>query len=305
MNVAKILVVIDPKKESDLILTRAARLARSCEASLELYVAAYSTALEGSYWFDKEGLEKAHRGYLQGKRAWLNGVIGALQSEGVAVEGFVEWSKPLHRAVLERAEHMHADLIMIQAEHHSVMARALFTNSDWHLIRESQIPLWFVHEREWGDHLSVAAAVDPLHAHSKAEGLDDQLLQTAHGLACQLPGELHVIHAYEPIPAGVIAEFDAIVANYEFYREEVRNRHREGLDALLKKSVEPSTIVHFEEGTPERVLPQIVNEENIDMIVMGAMSRNGLDKLFIGNTAERVLDHLRCDILILKSQDPN
>jgi universal stress protein E len=109
-----------------------------------------------------------------------------------------------------------------------------------------------------------------------------------------------VIHAYEPIPAGVIAEFDAVIADYEFYREKVRNRHREGLDELLKSNVESSTIVHFEEGIPERVLPQVVNEAGIDLIVMGAMSRNGLDKIFVGSTAERVLDHLRCDILILK-----
>jgi len=300
MNVSKILVVIDPKKNNDMLVSRASRLALNYNASVELYIAAYSSALESSYWFDKKGLEKAHEGYIQGKKNWLNGIVNVLESEGVAVEGHVEWAKPLHRAVLERAHRISADLIVIQAEHHSLMVRALFTNADWHLIRESKVPLLFVHENEWGSHLSVAAAVDPLHAHSKPEGLDDLLLQTAHDLACKLPGELYVIHAYEPIPAGVIAEFDAIIADYEFYREKVRDRHREELDVLLKKNVEPSTIVHFEEGIPERVLPQIVNEVDIDLIVMGAMSRNGLDKLFIGSTAERVLDHLRCDILILK-----
>lgn len=300
MNVSKILVVVDPKMNNDRVVSRASRLAQSYNASVELYIAAYSSALDSSYWFDKGRLEEAHIGYLQAKQAWLSGIVGVLASDGVAVESCVEWAKPLHYAVLERANRINADLILIQAEHHSLLARALFTNADWHLIRESNIPLWFVHESEWESHLSVAAAVDPLHAHSKQEGLDDQLLQVAHDLACKLPGELHVIHAYEPIPAGVIAEFDAVIADYEFYREKVRCRHREGLDALLKQNVESSTIVHFEEGIPERVLPQIVNEVDIDLIVMGAISRNGLDRLFVGSTAERVLDHLRCDILILK-----
>ena len=300
MNLSKILVVIDPNKNNDTLVSRASRFAVNYGASLELYVAAYSSALEGSYWFDKEGLEKAHKGYMDGEQEWLDGVVDELKAESIDVEGHVEWAKPLHRAVLERAHRISGDLSVIQAEHRSLMFRALLTNADWHLIRESKVPLLFVHENEWGSHLSVAAAVDPLHAHSKPEGLDDLLLQTAHDLACKLPGELHVIHAYEPIPAGVIAEFDAIIADYEFYREKVGDRHREELDVLLKKNVEPSTIVHFEEGIPERVLPQIVNEVDIDLIVMGAMSRNGLDKLFIGSTAERVLDHLRCDILILK-----
>jgi hypothetical protein len=33
---------------------------------------------------------------------------------------------------------------------------------------------------------------------------------------------------------------------------------------------------------------------------MGAVSRSGLKRLLIGNTAERILDELRCDILVVK-----
>jgi universal stress protein E len=34
---------------------------------------------------------------------------------------------------------------------------------------------------------------------------------------------------------------------------------------------------------------------------MGAMSRSGLKRIFIGNTAEKVLDSLQCDVLIVRS----
>jgi nucleotide-binding universal stress UspA family protein len=33
---------------------------------------------------------------------------------------------------------------------------------------------------------------------------------------------------------------------------------------------------------------------------MGAMSRSGLKRIFIGNTAEQVLDSLQSDVLIVK-----
>jgi universal stress protein E len=33
---------------------------------------------------------------------------------------------------------------------------------------------------------------------------------------------------------------------------------------------------------------------------MGAVSRSGLKRLFLGNTAEEVLDKLSCDVLIVK-----
>ena len=39
------------------------------------------------------------------------------------------------------------------------------------------------------------------------------------------------------------------------------------------------------------------------ILVMGAISRSGLKGLLIGNTAERMLDRLGCDILIVKPAD--
>ncbi len=300
MNVSKLLVIIDSEKNNEILIERTKRIAIAYGASVELYVAAYSTALEGSYWFDHEGLLKAHQGYIHGKKEWLSKIVDQLKEEGLDVSGQVEWEKPLYQAVLNRAKVIGSDLILKQPDHHSMIAKALFTNTDWHLIRESLVPLLFVHNIPWGSHLSIAAAVDPLHVHSKPEGLDDDILQLAHQLACKLPGELHVVHAYEPVPTGVIVEFDSIVGDYEVYREKIRQRHSEGLDTLLKRNVEPSTIVHFEEGIPERVLPQVVTEADIDIMVMGAVSRHGLDKIFVGGTAERVLDNLKCDVLVLK-----
>ena len=36
------------------------------------------------------------------------------------------------------------------------------------------------------------------------------------------------------------------------------------------------------------------------LVVMGAISRSGIQRLLIGNTAERVLDDMPCDVLIVK-----
>ena len=36
------------------------------------------------------------------------------------------------------------------------------------------------------------------------------------------------------------------------------------------------------------------------LVVMGAVSRSGLKRVFIGNTAERVLHDLPCDVLVVK-----
>jgi len=37
--------------------------------------------------------------------------------------------------------------------------------------------------------------------------------------------------------------------------------------------------------------------------VLGTIGRTGLSAAFLGNTAEQVIDHLRCDLLALKPDD--
>ena len=46
--------------------------------------------------------------------------------------------------------------------------------------------------------------------------------------------------------------------------------------------------------------PQLAADVEADVVVMGAVSRNRWKRLFIGATAERTLEHLPCDLLIVK-----
>ncbi|MFB8829524.1 universal stress protein [Azotobacter sp. CWF10] len=45
-----------------------------------------------------------------------------------------------------------------------------------------------------------------------------------------------------------------------------------------------------------------MREWQIDLLLMGAVARGHLDNALIGNTAERVLEALECDLLVLKPQ---
>jgi universal stress protein E len=46
----------------------------------------------------------------------------------------------------------------------------------------------------------------------------------------------------------------------------------------------------------------LTDQLRADAVVMGAVSRSGLKGLFIGNTAEDVLDRLHCDLVIVKPE---
>jgi nucleotide-binding universal stress UspA family protein len=57
---------------------------------------------------------------------------------------------------------------------------------------------------------------------------------------------------------------------------------------------------HLRSGDPAIELPFLARSLKAGMVVMGAVSRSAIKRLFIGNTAERVLDSLTCDVLIVK-----
>ena len=48
------------------------------------------------------------------------------------------------------------------------------------------------------------------------------------------------------------------------------------------------------------VVPSMAKKLRAGIVVMGGVSRSGLKRLVIGNTAEQVLDALACDVLVLK-----
>jgi universal stress protein E len=105
-----------------------------------------------------------------------------------------------------------------------------------------------------------------------------------------------VVHAYHVRsqilrPTGI---------DVEEFRNAVARLHRERLDELLEGFPIPERHVHLEEGWPGEAIPAIARREGADMIVMGTLARVGIPGLFIGNTAERALDHVDCDVLAIK-----
>jgi universal stress protein E len=72
------------------------------------------------------------------------------------------------------------------------------------------------------------------------------------------------------------------------------------LDGELRTSRIPKSQRHVVGRHPADAIAQTAKETHSAIVVMGAVSRSGLKRLFIGNTAERVLDLLTCDVLIVK-----
>lgn len=296
-----ILVIVDPTTHQQPAVTKAAVLAQKFKSRLDLFICDTKAAKNARF---AEHMRESPRAPLESNLSgMLDALAAPLRERGIDVTTEVISADPLHTALLDRVKRTCADLVVKDTHHHSIAQRTFLTNTDWELIRSCPIPLLLVKSTPWSPALRIAAAVDPGHADDKPRLLDTCILDEASRLAQQLNGEVHAIHAY--IPAAIIAAAVAqpplvVDVPAEALAQERKARLNEVL-ALVAEYQLPPTSVHVEAGGAREVLGRVARQCEIDVMVMGAVSRSALKRIVVGSTAESVLEHLPCDLMVVKS----
>ena len=294
-RVKRILVVIDPTASSQPAFERGLLLAQRFSAALELTICAYHGGFADPDPSSQGALDEALATVLDEQRRILRELAARAGADGISVNTDARWDyPPLHDAIIRKALNCGADLVLKDTHYHSVLKRSVFSNTDWNLIRACPTDLWLVKPRAPGVPFRVLAAVDPLHEHDKPAELDHRLLSTAKDLCSALSGDLHVFHAFDMVPMAVP------VLSSQSLSDSLERRHAEALHALTDAHGIDRDKVHLERGETRGLLVALTDRLLADVVVMGAVSRSGLKRLFLGSTAEAVLDKLNCDILVVK-----
>jgi universal stress protein E len=145
--------------------------------------------------------------------------------------------------------------------------------------------------------------VKAIRFHSIAEALDREIVQTANVVAKAIDGEVHLLHTYERISGiGKAANrtFKPVKLPIDEIDARISKEHRKALDALAADCGIDADHTHQLPGNTQDILPTFVRSRNAGLVVMGALARWGVKRMLIGSTAERVIDHLPCDILIVR-----
>jgi nucleotide-binding universal stress UspA family protein len=69
---------------------------------------------------------------------------------------------------------------------------------------------------------------------------------------------------------------------------------------LADKAGIPRSRCHIRMGEVADQLSAFARGSGTAVVVMGAVSRSAIKRFFIGNAAERTLDRLNCDVLVVK-----
>jgi universal stress protein E len=295
-----ILVLMEPGSESQPAFDAALLLARRFSARLELLMTDYQD-LHAAYFSPPSAtVQEFHDAVMSAHRAVLEKYAKQSEAAGVPAISEALWGTPFHEMVLARVAATRPDLVVKHSVHHNRIERTLFTGSDWHLIRECQAPLLLVKAPERLEGARMLVCVDPLHAHDKPAALDHRLLRTATYLAGPLRGEVHALHVFS-IPTPVTVVGDAYIASAAVPPTDATvAAATAAFRELLAVHGLPVERGRLKVGAPARDI--LVEAQALDagLVVMGAVSRGRLDRWFVGNTAEAVLDRLACNVWVEK-----
>lgn len=267
MDFNNIFVVYDPTRPEQPALERAGNIAREIGGEVHVFVAIHAQLAKS---VDKP--EEIKR-LLAAQRERLNTVVLPLRGRGVPVSTEVEWDKDWYQAVVRAAQRNNADVVLKSSYKHSTRERFLNRTSDWTLIRECKCPVLLVKEGQLRVSPRVLAAIDIRAANESYAKLNSHIIDFSQRMLDSRGAEVHFINAFDDLSA-------------------FPDRN-----ALIKSCGVNSDRIHIQLGEPDDVIVRGANELGASLVVVGNSARSGLSAVINGNTVEKILDKLDCDVL--------
>jgi len=304
--IRRILVAVkNPAARALPAVNKAAQIAKGLGAQLTLFhdiaTPLYAESLQGR----DVDLKSWQREVQTARREQLEKVAAGVRKHGIDVDVAADWDFPPYEAIIRKAQRISADLLVVENHHGTGRhpARWLLAYTDWELLRLCPIPVLLVKNRRLYHRPRVMAAIDPSHAHAKPTNLDRQILRAGAQLVHALRGELHALHALLPALPVVPAMPDGPLVDLGVEREELAKIAQRNLARAVDGFEVKRSHCHLVEGRPNEVIPRTAKRERCAIVAMGVVSRSGLKRFFIGNTAEFVMDAVTADILVVKPAD--
>lgn len=275
----------------------AARLAEGNGAKLTL-IDVLPESTEGP-WLTLPSKPNLEQLVVAARVADLEEMAAPLEARGLAVRIFLATGSAFVEIIRRTIEKEH-DLVVKTAEGERSHFGLLGTTA-LHLMRKCPAPVWAVKPSE--PKLNrILAAVDPDPQNPNALDLNARILQLAASLAQTRESELQIVHAWWLFSEAALRgpriglppdEVENLLAG-------TRAAAQGALDNLMAE-VDLGDVPYqadIVQGLPVDVLTSLSEES--DVLVMGTISRSGIEGVLIGNTAESVLRRIDCSALVVK-----
>lgn len=264
--VRKIFVVLDPHRLVQPALEKAEWLAQRNGAELAVYCTVFDSVTP-------DDAERQQR-LVARTRVWAERLIDGPRRAGLKLSVEVVSNSDWRRAIAAAAAASGADLVIKTASPRGALRRRLMETSDWTLLRNCARPVLLVNEQQSENPRVVLAAVkvdpvDPVYV-----GLNAQVIDLSHRLAELLQAELHAVTVYK----GEGIYFD-------------RQRFADACRL-------PRSRVHATEGSSYEGIAEVASAVGAGVVILGSAPKPSSGSV-IGATAERVIDEVDADVVVL------
>ena len=229
----------------------------------------------------------------------LDRLVSEMSEAGVWVEAKVLFGSPF-LSILREVEEGGHDLVLLTTEGDGGVREHLFGTTSRHLLRKCPCPVWVVRPSRRRKKFRVLAAVNPAETHPSGRDLDRTVLDMASSLARMYDGELDVAHVWQRAPKSGRVNRKVVARWNEELCQAAEQRVADLLEGHDLAGLEPR--IHLPGGPTGLRLAEVAARQRSDIIVMGTLGRAGLRGLFMGNTAETVLQHIDASVLAVKPE---
>lgn len=297
-----ILVVADVNNVEQSALARAFQIVRDLPnpAPITFFLSIYDFSYDMTSMLSSEERDAMRRGVIQQREEWMREVAQPYLKEGIKFDVKVVWHHRPYEAIIAEVFSGDHDLLLKGTRKHDALESVFFTPTDWHLLRKCPCPVLLVKNHDWPVNGNIIASVHVGSENTTHTALNDSMVEQGLKFSKQLNAELYLVNSYPVTPANVtveLPEFDPTS-----YTDAVRGFHLTAMKALRQKYGIDEEHTCVNEGLPEDVVPKTAKELDAGLVIIGTTGRTGLSAVFIGNTAENVIDKLNCDVLALKPE---
>jgi universal stress protein A len=113
--------------------------------------------------------------------------------------------------------------------------------------------------------------------------------------------EIHILYVQEPMDSvylGVVP-YGPVFVGMDQVEGRLKDELTASLKGLGKQFGVPDSRLHFLQGSPAKEIHRFVDENNIQLIVLGTHGQKGV-QLLLGSTANSVLHGAGCDVLAVR-----
>lgn len=213
-----------------------------------------------------------------------------LAAADVSTEVVVVSGDPLTR-IIETADSYGCSLIVTGTARDETLGRLLLGTTVEKLARQARQPVLVVKTRPRKPYRDVLIATDFSDGSRHALRAALQLVPNAN---------LTLFHAYDVPFKGNAAPDDAVTRSFYKGAEQSAREFTANTPELAGRT--PPQVV-LEPGQPETVLSEYSFHHRSDLVVTGTHGRTGILRTAIGSVAERLLESLPSDVLIVRLQD--